>query len=402
MAYDPKVMADPSVDVIQERRALHLALSESATRLVSDAQRFFLAWQTRWNDPPIKQELSALSAELLEQLEGLRQEFRRPEGPAQPAVSQLLGGLLGTLDQPGPLTRLQTLAGDDQTALSLHGQQQLSEVDALLIQLHSLRGQWQDYLTVVRQPEPQFSRTPTQPLLPPPRRRPAEAAPAPSLPQDEEEWQPPPGTIITDHLVPPQQQNARADARQGASSTLKVTLTLGAVLLLLVFLAYEAVAHLPTTANQMSSRAGTTTTSPSAPTATLAPEPTYTPLPSPSPTPVGQPTATATQGTSVTETPAPGSSVLTVNPPVLLVPCPGNGAATLQLVNTGAQPLNWQATPSDSSVLLDGAASEQGHLNPTDVALVSVTAQTQIAQGTIAITYTGGASPVSVSYMISC
>lgn len=427
MAHDPQVMAGLPVDVTQERQALQLALSEGVNRLVSDALRFSRAWQTRWNDPLIVQELSKLSTELLEKLERLRQQFRRPEGPSQPVVSVLLGELLGTSDQPSPLTLLQQLTGDDPAALSLEGQRLLGEVDALFIQAHGLRGQWQDYLSVMMLPELKVSHPPTQPLLPPQanadqsalppeddeeappprqaRRPPAgtRGMPVPPPPLDEEEGLPqPPGGFVTDHLLPPLPPRSGASARQGAGSTLKVVLTLGVVLIVVVFLAYEAAAHLPSGASRTSSPPGPAATSPPAATATLAPEPTYTPLPSPTATAIGQPTATATPGTGVTQTPAPGSAALTVNPSVLLVPCPGNGAATLQLVNSGSQPLDWQAAPSDSGVLLDGAPSERGHLNPSDVTLVSVTAQTQNAQGTITITYTGGASPISVSYSVSC
>jgi hypothetical protein len=420
MAHDPQVMADLPVDVTQERQALQLALSEGVTRLVGDALRFSRAWQTRWNDPLIVQELNRLSTELLENLAKLRQQFRRPEGPSQPAVSLLLGELLGTSDQPSPLMRLQQLTGDDPTALSLEGQRLLGEVDALFIQAHGLRGQWQEYLSVIRQPDLKVSHPPTQPLLPPqtnanqsalppaddeeapparpaPRPSAAAAASTPPPPFDEEEWPQPPGVFITDHLMPPQPSRG-AGARQGVKSTLKVVLTLGVVLIIVVLLAYEAAAHLPSGASRTSSPPGPAATSLPAATATLAPEPTYTPLPSPT----TQPTAPATPTTGVTPTPAPGSAGLAVNPSVLLVPCPGNGAATLQLVNTGSQSLDWQAAPSGSGVLLDGAPSESGHLNPSDVALVSVTAQAQNAQGTLTITSTGGASPVSVSYSVNC
>ena len=416
-------MAGAPVDTTQERLTVQQSLLDNASQLVEDAQELTRAWQARWARTPAEQPISALSAELLEYLEGLLQEFGRTGGPLPPQVSRVLGALLGTQDMPGPLTRFQGLYGSNPEKLSLEAQRLLSEVDALSIQLNGLRAGWQEYLSLLVAPEPPTTRHPTQPFLPeaplereqlPPAivielpplpmktsRRPvfqtAPAAPPPL--EDEEDWQAPPApTLVTDNLKPPPPTSAGASARQGMGSTLRVMVTLGVALMLIVFLAYEAVSHLPPS-NAQSTRLIAATQI--APAATPAQRPTSTATPQPTATTAPQPTATTAPATP-TAPPVPGSAQLSVNPPVLLVPCPGNGAATLQLVNTGSQPLDWNATPSGSEILLDGSASGSGHLIPSDVALISVTSLAQSAQGTITISFTGGSSPISVTYTVSC
>src|SRR5690348_13194772 len=165
MARDPQLLAGIPVDTTQERLALQQSLSDSAGQLDEDAQQWTHAWQMRWSDTAFEQQVSALSMELLGYLEGLRQEFGRAGGPLPPQVSQFLGALLGTQDQPGPLTRLQGLTGNDPETLSLEAQRLLSEVDALCIQLNGLRAQWQEYLSLLTAPEPSITRHPTQPFL---------------------------------------------------------------------------------------------------------------------------------------------------------------------------------------------------------------------------------------------
>jgi hypothetical protein len=420
MARDSHLMAGMPVDTTQERQALQQALFESASQLVENAHQFTRAWHRRWLDTTFEQQINALSTDLVGYLEGLREEFGRPVGPSPPQVSPLLGALLGTQDMPGPLTRLQMLMGNDPEALSLEAQRLLSEVDALFIQLNGLRAEWQEYLSLLSAPEPPTTRHPTQPFLTqdplegeplpaeevielPPlplkqsRRSLSSAVPAmPSLLEGDAHLRPTPA-LVTDNLKPPPPTSVGESVRQGMGGTLRVMLTLGVVLMLIVFLAYEAVSHLPLSDNQ-ASRPPVAPTQMLA-TATTAPEATNTPLPTATTAP--QPTATSPLA-SPTTFPASGSTQLSANPQVLLVPCPGNGAATLQLVDTGSQPLDWNAAPSTAGILLDGAANESGHLNPGEVALVSVTSQVQNAQGAITITAAGGFSPVTVPYTVSC
>jgi hypothetical protein len=415
-------MAGMPVDTTQERQVLQEALFESASQLVEDAHQCASSWQRRWSGTTFEQSITALGIELSGYLEGLREEFGRAGGPLLPQVSPLLGALLGTQDMPGPLARLQELAGNDPEALSLEAQRLLSEVDALFIQLNGLRAEWQEYLSLLSAPEPPTTRHPTQPFLsqdapesepfpveevielpPLPLKQPRRSLPlavpvTPSLFEEEAAWQPRPApALVTDNLKPPPPASVGDSVRQGMTGTLRVMVTLGVVLMLIVFLAYEAVTHLPFSNNQASHPPAVPTQMVA--TVETAPKATNTPLPTATTAP--QPTATSPLA-SPTAPQATGSTQLSANPQVLLVPCPGNGAATLQLVNTGSQPLNWNAAPSGAGILLDGVTSESGHLNPGDVTLVSVTSQVQSAQGTITINYTGGAGTVTVPYTVSC
>ncbi|HEU5199040.1 MAG TPA: hypothetical protein VFU32_05355, partial [Ktedonobacterales bacterium] len=239
---------------------------------------------------------------------------------------------------------------------------------------------------------------PPLPLKPPRRSLPPVVPAAPSLLEEEEGWLPRPApALVTDNLKPPPPTSIGESVRQGMSSTLRVMVTLGVALMLIVFLAYEVVSHLPFSDNQ-ASRPPVASTQMLA-TATTVPQTATLPLPTATTAP--QPTATSPL-TSPTASPAAGSTQLSANPQVLLVPCPGSGAATLQLVDTGSQQLDWTATPSGAGILLDGAASESGHLNPGEVALVSITSQVQNAQGTITVTGTGGFNPITVPYTVSC
>jgi hypothetical protein len=408
MPDEPLARAETPVGPLQEKQALERALLDSAVLFAGDVTRFSREWQVRWSDPAMTLELAEISAALQLALDGLVNEFRRPDGPSQPLVAGFLGMLLGTPDAPGPLARLQALTDGDTAAMSLDDQRLLSETDALSIQLSGFRAQWQDYLTLVtdlergRIPRAPETMPPMPPLPPNPAWLRAFAAP----PAGEEppagpgrQVGRPPGPLAGDEAPGPSASPAwqDADLRHGLGGTLKVLLALVAALLAVVFLAYQVAIRLPErAANQPALTPAVASSTPLAPAATPTPQPTNTPTPTITPQPSATPTPSGAGGTQ-----------LSVNPPVLVLPCPGSGAAPLQLVDTGSQPLDWQAAAAGANgagpgILLDGAASEQGHLNPGEVAQLSVTAQTTDAQGTITITATGAANPITVAYSVSC
>jgi hypothetical protein len=165
-------------------------------------------------------------------------------------------------------------------------------------------------------------------------------------------------------------------------------------LVVVAFLAYGVISRLPKSEHRGAPVPVTTSTS----------------FPTPKATTTSQPisTSTATPAATITAQPSPpaGAGQLSVNPLVLVLPCPGSGAASLQLANTGATLLDWQATVAgaaggDAGILLDGAASENGQLKPGEVTQISVTALAATAQGTITLT-AAGANPVTVSYSVTC
>ncbi|HEY7349927.1 MAG TPA: hypothetical protein VH599_16535 [Ktedonobacterales bacterium] len=411
MSDEAQAMAEILVQSSEEKSALQQALLVSARLFTRDVLRFSHDWQVRWIDVAVTQELAEISETLLVALAGLESELIRPEGPSQFQVSQLLGALLGMPTNPGPVTRLQGLIKDDPATMSLEDQRLLSEADTLFIQLDGFRAQWQDYLSLATAVDRTGARKRTEPLLPPlpPNRRgrsglgagaAEQRAPFPSWDAATSEASTPGAFSPPASSPPPAWQNA--GLLSGMGGVLKALLPFLLALVVIVFLSYVVISRLPKTEGQ-TSPGRTLATALSTPTATPASQPsppasaTSQPSPQPSPTPTLQPTAT---------TPA-GPAQLSVNPPLLALPCPGTGEAPLQLANTGSAPLDWQATAAgasggDAGILLDGAPSEQGHLNPGEVAQISVTAQTTTAQGTITITSSGGSGPVTVSFRVNC
>lgn len=392
---------------------LQQALCESVERFAGDAQRFSRDWQVRWSDPAMKQELAEISEALLAPLAGLEREFSRAEGPSQPQVAGFLGQLLGTPDDPGPVTRLRALTENDQAEMEMSPEalRLLSETDTLFIQLNGFRAQWQDYLSVVTAQERTSAPERAQPVLPPlpPNRKRRGAAGAVASARraafeqqtDANEFaalKAAPATISP----PPAWQGT--GLWRGMAEMGKALLPFLLALLAIIVVAYAVVSRLPKTAGQAAPvPARTAPTLPSVasatsqPPSTAAPTATATAAAPPTPATTPQPTTT---------TPA-GTAQLSVNPPALLVPCAGTGAASLQLANIGTAPLDWQATARGASggaagILLDGAPGERGHLNPGDVTEISVTAQAAAAQGTITISAAGLATPINVAYRVNC
>ena len=162
-------------------------------------------------------------------------------------------------------------------------------------------------------------------------------------------------------------------------------------LAVMLFLAYELANRLPKTEAH--------------PTVSVTAHPT-TALPTTQP-PTSAPTAIITPSPQPIVTPPPVPGQLSVSPSSLLLPCPGTGAATLQLANIGATALDWQVTISSASggapgILLDGAPSENGQLAPGEVNQISVTAQALNAQGTLNVSYSGASAPIAVAYSVTC
>jgi hypothetical protein len=311
------------------------------------------------------------------------------------------------------LARLQALTAHDPAAMSLEDQRLLSEVDTLSIQLNGFRAQWQDYLSLVTALERASATTRTGPALPPLPPNPAAARTAPIMPplpgspaqeEDEEEsGSPAPVAPLLPPVSPAPSFGQNGNLPRGPGSMLKALWPFLLALVVIVFGAYQIVSRAPKAESQATPVPAATSTTLSAPTATPTGQPTA--APTTTPTATAQPSPTATP--QPTATASAGGGQLSVNPPVLLLPCPGTGAATLQLANTGAAAFAWQATPTGASggnagILLDGAPTERGQLNPGEVTQLSVTAQAANAQGTIAITYTGASTPVTVSYSVNC
>lgn len=414
MSDESRVMAALPSPLSEEKIALQQSLLESARLFARDVLRFSHDWQIRWNDPAMTLELAEIGESLLVPLAGLEQEFSRPEGPSEPQAAGFLGMLLGTPGAPGPLTRLKTLTGDDPAEMSLADQRLLSETDTLYIQLNGFRAQWQDYLSLVTALERAGVHERARPLLPPlpPNRKTFRAAGAATFARRPAAGRQEAGMREFPSLggapqapvqtAPPARQGG--GLRRGLGGLLKGLLPFLA-LVVIVFLAYQVASRLPRAEGQATPIPAATAPAHPAPTATATLPPTATSVTTPTATAAAQPSPTAAPRPTPT-TPA-GGAQLSVNPPVLALPCPGTGGATLQLVNSGAIPFDWQATPAsavggDAGILLDGASSERGHLSPGAVTQISVTAQTATAQGTITITYTGGANPVTVSYSVTC
>ncbi len=353
---------------------LQRELLESARQLSAEAAQFAQEWQGHWPDPALAADLDACVEAIRVLLDRLVAGLGRPEGPAETEVAGLIGALLGTPTEPGPLRLLQALTHYNQASASLEAQKLLSEVDVLRIQLNALRTQWQDYLSLLTQ---LHRASGPQPVLPP---------------------------QTTDaFVVKPRRRRwgLSAPARRGLWETFTTFATLAGVLLVMVGIAYLAVTHQPPAEQSLATTPAPAIT---APPAASAPASTDTPQLAPTDTPPAPPTSTTAPQQTATAPVASGQAQLTLNPAVLLVPCPGGGAGTLQLVNTGMQPLNWTARASSRSgggpgVTLDVA---QGQLEPQGSAFINVTALTQGAQGTISISYTGATSPTTVTYSVSC
>jgi hypothetical protein len=395
MADESQAMDELPLDALQQQREAQQALLENAARFADAAMQCMQGWHLRWPEPSAASQVAAISTMMRAALDKLRQALARPEGPALPEAAEALNTLLGTQDVPGPLARLQALITGDRVVQSPEAQRLLSELDMLTIRLNGLRAQWQDYLSLSapRQStkvQPITEPLPSLPPLPPNRvRRSAarEAALSALL-----------GGLEGEQPHAPTRQ--RSDLSHAPAGTLKVTLALLAVLVLIVVFAYEAAVHLPLT------KPGSTQNLMLAPTASRGPltgQPTSTP-PALTDTVTTRPTASPTIQPTAAPPPNAGAAALSVNPPQLTIPCPGTGAAALQLINTGAAPLDWQAAVNGpaNEIWLDGAASEQGHLSPGDEAIINVTAQARGLQGTISITYTGAPYPIMIAYRVNC
>jgi hypothetical protein len=112
-----------------------------------------------------------------------------------------------------------------------------------------------------------------------------------------------------------------------------------------------------------------------APTATVTPQPTPTRIP---------PTATPS-----------GPARLTASPTSLTLPCPGAGAATLTLSNTGGRAAAWTASVSTGA----SVSPRSGTLQPGDSADLSV-ASLGATRGTVTIRWSGGST--KVAFHVSC
>jgi len=361
MSDEPHRPAGVSVHASQEMRALRQVFLESLNHFIKDVRRFSHEWQTRWTDPKKTQPLAEIGEALLTTLAGLEEEFSQPEGPSRPRVATLLNTLLGTPNTTGLLPRLQTLADSHATPPTLDDQRLQSEVDTLFIQLNGLRAEWRDYLALTtpsgRESAHSDAESPLPPLPPNPRVRPA-----------------------TDVLPPLSSASDRPPG--GMSDLLRALLPILLVAVVILVLVGGLVSRLPKSQGHGA---------PIVP-LTAAAQPTRTIL-------AGTPTPPATR--------PPSPPRLSVTPSTLLLPCPGTGAATLQLANTGGSPLDWQASIISTSgsapgILLDGENTESGHLTPGAVTQISVTAQVTGAQGSLSITSTGESAPVEVPYSLNC
>jgi hypothetical protein len=437
-------------------KLLQRALLESARQLSAETAQFAYEWQGAWPDPTVADALEECVEAMRVVIDRLVVEFGRAEGPLETEAAGLIGALLGTTTEPGPLRRMQALARCDETSASPEQHKLLGEVEVLRLQFTVLRTEWQDYLSLltalhrVSGPQPLLrSLQPAAaadglsallPALPHPEAVPEEAPL--TLPLQEEMvpvdggarllafllvslstatppgatgWGAagllvsPPGGLVTRQpteafsVAPMRRRRLRMSehVRRGLRETFTICATLGAVLLVIISVAYLAVTHLPDEQNAPAATPAQTIT---APLATAPPNPTSPPQPLPTRTPFVPPTSTPTTQPTATMPATPGLAQLAVNPPVLLVPCPGGGAGTLQLVNTGVQPLNWQASVSSLSGGNPGIALDvaQGHLEADGVAFINVTALARGAQGAITLGYTGAANPAMVTYSVSC
>jgi hypothetical protein len=381
MSDEPRGTARLPLQINQERSALQQALLGSVRLFKSDVLRFAHDWQARWTDPPMTQQLDEISETLLTALAGVEQELSRPEGPAPTQVAAWLGTLLGEPGIPGPLARLQRLAGDTAATMPLENQRLLSEADTLFIQLNGFRAQWQDYLALLPASRRASSSDPTEPILPPlPPNQKARLATAPLPPLRRPLPQGPYVGVNESAVPPPPVSPPRAGQGGGLGDMLKALLPILLALVVVVFVAAEVVSRVPKSNGQTTPASATSAT---------------------------QPGSTGAPASTVTASPQPVSARLSVNPSSLHLPCPASGAALLQVANTGDAGFDWQATAAsaaggDPGILLDGTNPDSGHLNPGEVTQIGVTAQAASAQGTITITATGGAAPATVTYSVNC
>ncbi len=387
MSDESQNTAEVSVHASQEMQALRQVFLENLHHFIMDVRRFSHEWQSRWTDHNMTRPLAELGAALLGTLAGLEEEFSKPEGPSRQRVAALMNALLGTRDARGLLPELQRLAERHAAAPSLDDQRLQSEVDTLFIQLNGLRAQWRDYLALTTPSggSAQDEGAAALPPLPPnPRARQATGV-VPSLPRKlptEEPFAegPPPSSSSSYASSTSGAQRRRLPG--GVGDLLGALLPLLVVILVVLVVLGGLLSHLPRNQGQGA---------PSAP-VTVATQPTQAPL-------SGTPAPPATT--------LPRPPQLSANPSTLLLPCPGTGAATLQLANTGGAALAWQASIISASggapgILLDGENTESGHLNPGETTQISVTAQVRGAQGTLSITFTGESAPLNVPYSLNC
>lgn len=389
---EPRGTARLPLPLNQERSALQQSLLESIKLLRGDVLRFAFDWQAHWNDPAIARQLEEINEALLTDVDGLEQELSRPEGPSPAQVAGYLRMLLGEGGVPGPLARLQQVAEDESPGMSLEKQRLLSEVDTLFIQLNGFRAQWQDYLSLPPTSGRASSSDPTEPLLPPlptnqrarrateplpPLRRPAPPRVYPGI---YESPIPPP--------VPPSPASASPRAWQngGLRDMLKALLPILLALIVIIFVAVTVVSRVPKSPGQITPGSSTAATQPTQP---------------------ARSTSTSASAPTITPSPQPASAQVSVSPSSLQLPCSASGASLLQVANTGHTAFDWQAAAASASggdpgILLDGANPDSGHLNPGEATQISVTAQAASAQGTITITATDSASPISVPYSVNC
>ncbi len=368
MSDEPHVTARVSASLSQDMRALQAAMLESARFFTEAVRRFAHDWQTRWPDPQITQELAEIGESLLVTLAGLEEEFGQPGVPSRQRVDRLLDVLLGTQTTRGPLQRLLNLAQKHAAPSSLADQRLQSEVDTLFIQLNGLLAQWRDYQALATNLEPapdqHAAKTPPRSRI---EREASEAEEASLL------------SLPARHTTGQPTERRRGGTGDLLWALLPILLAGVVILVLVSGIVSRLSQHQEYPAAPVTSGAQSTPTAP--PPGTAVPAPSAT-------TPARLPR-------------------LSVTPTTLLLPCPGTGAANLQLSNTGAVALNWQAAIISASggqpgILLDGENTETGHLNPGAVTEISVTAQLRGAQGSLSISYSGEPAPILVPYSLNC
>ncbi|HEY7124995.1 MAG TPA: hypothetical protein VH540_13660 [Ktedonobacterales bacterium] len=390
-------------------KPLQRELLESARQLSAEASQFAYEWQGAWPDQAAAGDLDACVEAMRMGIDRLVAELGRDEGPAETEVAGLIGALLGTTTEPGPFRHIQALTQGDGSGASAEQQKLLSEVEVLRIQFNALRTEWQDYLSVMTA---LYHASGPHPVLQSPRPAaeegefvPVDGSGAPPVfaPLSPVGGATPRRQTTDAFLLVPKRRRWRMSehTRRELRETLTICATLGGVLLVLMSLGYLAVTHLPQEQKPFAATPAPTRTSPPA---SSAPNPTWTSQPFPTATLSMPPTATLAPQPTATMPASTGLAQLTVNPPVLLVPCPGAGAGTLQLVNTSTQLLHWTARTSSLSGGNPGIALDvaQGSLEADGVAFINVTALAEGAQGSITIVYNSAASPATVTYTVSC
>ncbi len=386
-----QIAASVSAQPSQNKPALQQKLLESVMLLRQDVRSLTHEWQARKTHPLQAQQLADIEQELLVPLDALVEELSRPEGPDQARVEAVLNALVGAQGMPAPLTRLQGFTPGDAQALPLDEQRVLSKINLLAIEMNGLRAQWQDYLALQR-PEAAASASP-----PPPATKPAQrssvAQPSPRHAADpiegvEAEEPRSSSSDVPPPALPKPVKRRRPGGWAEMGDLLRALLPILLALLVIAFVAFELLGHLPGMQGQPAT-AEPHLTQPPHPAATIQLSPTSAPI------------------ASVVASQPPGAARLSVTPSVLALSCPATGEALLQLTNSGAVALDWVATISspsgtDPGILLDGEPSETGHLNPGEVFEISVTAQARQAQGVINIRYSGASSALQVPYSVDC